>query len=116
MEKHNELTWFDNFLAEVKKNPINQTNTNWEENIPESVWEGHFRENYKILETNLDIDRHRWYERSTTVINIDGRFLGMNLVTNIFSESMGVEDIVSEVLFFEMEEVQTVSYREIKTS
>lgn len=107
---------FDELLRELQNANIKQTSMEWEENIPEDIWDNHFRygdleDNFKVVATGLDVDTRRWYETSITVIKIYGRFLGMRWVTNLFSEQMEPQDTNHTPLFFEMEEIQTTSYR-----
>jgi len=100
---------FDELLAKLKEIDSIQKNC-WEENIPENIWDTYFA-NYKEVAHGLNIDTHRWYEISTTVLEIFGRFLGIRHVSNLFSESMSYEDCFVEMEFFEMEEFNTISYR-----
>jgi hypothetical protein len=92
---------------------IIQVSGDWQENIPEDIWKEYF-ENFSFEEVafDLNIDTHRWYETSTTVIRINGIFMGINYITNMFSEAMDYEDCYHHLEFMEMEEFQTVSYRE----
>ena len=64
----------------------------------------------KRVASNLDIDRHRWYETSVDVYEIYGRYLGVRSLSNIYSESSEYEDICWSYWFGEMEAVQSVSY------
>ena len=91
---------------------ITQISGGWEENIPEDIWEQYFENiQYEEVAWDLDVDTHRWYETSTTVIRIDGIFMGINYITNMFSESQEYEDCFHYLEFMEMEEFSTVSYR-----
>jgi hypothetical protein len=91
---------------------IIQTSSGWKENIPDDIWAKYF-ENLPFEEValDLDVDTHRWYETSTTVIKIGGIFIGINYITNMFSESQNYEDCYHTIEFMEMEEYVTTSYR-----
>ena len=91
---------------------ITQTKGEWEENIPEDIWYEYFEgKNRTVVEEGLDVDTHRWYETSITVIEFGGAFLGIEYITNMFSESQDYEDCYHTIQFYEMEEYQTVSYK-----
>lgn len=87
-----------------------QTSMYWEENVPEDIWNQYFTK-HKVLAEGLDIDKHRWYERSIVVIEIPQGIIGINLVTNMYSESSDIDDIMADLYFFEMEAIPTVTYR-----
>lgn len=62
--------------------------------------------------SNLNIDRHRWYETSTTVYKLeDGTFIGVEAISNVFSENSTVEDCFHCLEFMEMEEVPATTYK-----
>lgn len=90
---------------------ITQTKGDWAKNIPDDIWNSHFRNNFQKIAYNLDVDTHRWYETSTTVIKLPDGLMGINYITNMFSESQDYEDCYHTIEFFEMEEFSTVSYR-----
>ena len=105
MEKFNEL------LEKLNKEKIECTDCGWEENLPEDVWEEYFnKKEYKVVESGLDQDEHRWYCISTTVIKIFGKYLGITHISNLYSESMDAEDCSVDCKFFEMKEKQSVTY------
>lgn len=79
-----------------------------EKNLPIDLF--HELIDSKIVASELDVDKHRWYETSFSVYEIYGRFLGVRSVSNLYSESSSVEDICWTHYFAEMEAVQTVSY------
>lgn len=68
----------------------------------------------KPVATDLDADEHRWYVTSTDVYQVGDSFLGVNGPSMLRSESMGFEDLGYHVTAFEMEQVETVTYREKK--
>ena len=91
---------------------ITQTRGEWEENIPEDIWYEYFEgKNRTAVKEGLDVDTHRWYETSITVIEFGGALLGIEYITNMFSESQDYEDCYHTIQFYEMEEYQTVSYK-----
>jgi len=66
----------------------------------------------KLVESDLDVDKHRWYETSLYVYKLeDGFLLGIRAVSDIFSEMSGLEDIDWDLNFQEMERVQAVTYK-----
>ena len=70
-----------------------------------------FKDKYKTITHNLDIDTHRWYETSISVIEIDNTLIGVRYITNIFSESSDYEDCYVVLNFNEMEKVTIESYK-----
>lgn len=105
MEKFNEL--FE------KLNELNliQHAGDWTDNIPHDIWDEYFQDNYKEIQYGINIDTHRWYETSITVIKIHGGLLGVRYITNMFSESSTIEDCYHTIEFSEMEEMRVTSYR-----
>jgi hypothetical protein len=100
---------FDTLLEKLKSKNIPQTGFEWEENFPEGFLEMNFQ-NCKPITSGLHEDRHRWYSTSWEVLEIDGRYLGINLVDDIFSEQMGISDCDHVLGFCEMFPVQSVTY------
>lgn len=85
--------------------------SDWEESIPEDIWNEYFEGKFKVLQDDLNVCTHRWYETSITVIEIENMgIIGINSVTNVFSEQMTFSDCGETLKFFEMKEVQTISY------
>jgi len=69
----------------------------------------------KKVASGLDVDTHRWYETSTTVYMIgDEWYMGVDEVTNVFSESMGIDDCGVMPVYFEMEAVASITYKPVK--
>ncbi len=105
---------FDELLKILQGLNITQTEGEWSENLSEDIWKKYFvPSKYKIVRTGLDVDSHRWFETSTEVIKIYGRFLGISYITNLFSESMDYEDCNVPIEFFEMKKVQSIGYVKI---
>jgi len=65
----------------------------------------------KLLQENMDVDRHRWYEISTSVYAVGEWFLGLTGVSNVFSETMGFDDCCVDTVACEMQEFASVTYR-----
>ena len=61
--------------------------------------------------TTLDEDEHRWYVIGTVVYKIGNEFFGVCGPTMLKSESMSYSDVGMECEAFEMEEVQSVTYK-----
>ena len=108
------MTKFDELLKELNELKLIQKNMDWKEDIPAKIYDIHFKNNSNVVAEGLDVDTHRWYECSTNVYEIYGKYLGVNSVTNLFSESMDVEDCYAELSFFEMEPVTTITYKQLE--
>lgn len=113
MESIENTKKFNELLVKLKGLNIIQTKGGWAENLPHDIWEQHFKNNFKEVEHYLDVDTHRWHETSITVIEVYGKFLGVRYITNMFSERQDYEDCHVQLEFFEMKQVQTVSYTEV---
>jgi hypothetical protein len=99
-------------IQELNNLKILQVSGDWKESIPEDTWEEYFKNStFEEVAFDFYVDTHRWYETSTTVVRINGIFMGVNYITNIFSESMDYEDCYHHLEFMEMEEYVTTSYR-----
>lgn len=85
----------------------------WEDSLPTEIWEEYFKDKHKELTCGLDVDTHRWYELSTTVVEVDGSLLGIRHITNLFSESSSHSDIGHTITFMEMKEVMVKSYESV---
>lgn len=84
--------------------------SSWDECISEDIWDTYFDNKIETVETDLNIDRHRWYELSTEVISIRDGYIGIRSVTNCYSESSSVGDMYHLLEFFEMEPEITTTY------
>ena len=102
---------FEELLSKLKELDNVQTQSDWAEDIPEDIWNEYFEDNFETVANNIDIDTHRWYEVSTTVLQIFDRFLGVRHISNMFSESSDYEDCYVKLEFDEMEAVQTTTYK-----
>ena len=85
--------------------------SSWDENIPEEIWHEYFECTYNEVAAGLNIDEHRWYELSTTVIRINSGFMGIRSVTKCFSEQSSIDDMCHKLEFYEMEEINVISYK-----
>jgi hypothetical protein len=92
-----------------KLNNLNiiQKNYEFEEDLPEEMLK-YFT---KQLASELDIDKHRWYETSISVWQTNEGLLGVRSITNLYSEQSYYEDISWKLRFFEMKTVRTVTYK-----
>ena len=109
MENFNEL------LEKLNGLKIIQKSMDWGECLPEDIWNEYFKGKYKEIAFGIDVDTHRHYETSITVINIfdEEKLLGIRHITNVFSESSMVEDCYVTILFYEMKEKVITSYEPI---
>jgi hypothetical protein len=101
---------FDDMLKDLQN--IKEGIYDWEDGLPQFIYEKYFDDGFKKVAQGLDVDKHRWYEITTTIIKIYDRFLGIRGVTGLFSESMDIADCGVSLEFFEMREIQTTSYIE----
>ena len=76
----------------------------------ESLTDEKFNELKKVAK-GLEIDKHRWYEVSTTVYKVEDGYVGVRGVTHLYSEGMSYSDCDYLCEASEYEEVQTISYR-----
>ena len=79
----------------------------------DSLTDKQFKE-LKIIPESINVDRHRWYEISTTVYKVEDGYVGIRGISQIYSEYMSDKDCDYLCEASEYEEVQTISYREKK--
>lgn len=108
MRKFNEL------LGILQKLDIIQTSGDWSEDLPEDIWTEWFKGSFKEVAHNLGVSTHRWFETSISVFEIHGGLLGIEYITNMFSESQMYEDCYCKIGFHEMKPIQTVTYVVVK--
>lgn len=65
----------------------------------------------KQLASNIDINRHRWYETATSYFQLEDGILGIEGLSNLYSEYMLASDCDVNCYAFEGEEIKTVSYK-----
>lgn len=79
-----------------------------------------FLEKYgcREVKSGIDVDKHRWYETSIIVYKVKtdegDKFFGVRACTYIFSESSSYDDIMWNMVFFEMVEKQEITYEPLK--
>lgn len=76
----------------------------------DSLTNSQFKE-LKIVPESIDVDRHRWYEVSTTIFKVEDGYVGVRGVTCLYSEGMNYKDCDCLCEASEYEEVPTISYR-----
>lgn len=82
----------------------------YEEDMPEEIYKKYFPDGFKIIAEGLDVDKHRWYELSTTVIDFDGGYIGIKHVSDMKGD-MCIDDVEIECAFIEMEPCNVMTYR-----
>ena len=100
---------FDELLSKLQKMKITQTSC-WEEDIPQEIWSEYFN-NYSEVADRIDVDSHRWYETSITVIEILNGYLGIRHISNMASEESDFESCCVELQFYEMEKIEKPTYQ-----
>ena len=70
------------------------------------------------IANNLNVSKHRWYETSTTVFELqvggETKYLGVNCATGIFSEESSFSDLCCSYSFFEMRKIMKPAFEKIK--
>jgi hypothetical protein len=66
---------------------------------------------YSKVAENIDLDRHRWYELSTSIFKYEENYIGIRGVSNIYSESMAYDDVCYSTEAFEVELIPSVTYK-----
>lgn len=107
-----EKLTFDQLLEKLQNLKILQKSIDWEEDLSEELLE--YFEPSNIVADELDINRHRWYETCVRVYQIGDRFLGINYLSNSYSEHQMVEDCYHHLEFFEMKRKEIISYKYIQ--
>ena len=105
------MSTFKKLIEDLEIVFIPSNNGDWAENLPEDIRLKHFKGDYEVVATGLNVHTHRWYEMSTVVVKIYGKFLGITYVTNIFSETMDHSDCDEMMTIEEYEEFTNISYR-----
>jgi hypothetical protein len=81
----------------------------------ENIWSlCEFEEEFselKLVASNLNVDRYRWYEISTNVYECEDGFVGVSGVSQLYSEMMSYSDCMCECTAVEYESFTTVSYK-----
>lgn len=77
--------------------------------LPEEVNKKYFKDSAPVM-YGIDADERRWYETAIEVYGFSGGHIGVRVVTKLYSESSSIEDISHCLKFYEMEQIQVVSY------
>lgn len=102
---------FDHLLEELQEVKVFDCISRWDDVIPEDIWDKYFKSSgYTVAARELQIDKHRWFDVSTTVVSIFGRFLGIRGISKTYSDSMCPADCGVDFEFFEMKEKKVISY------
>lgn len=88
---------------------IIQRSYDFVEDLPADIAEKYFPAN--SIECELDIDKHRWYETSISVWETDLGLIGVRAITNLYSEMSMYYDMHHRLEFFEMEPIETITYK-----
>lgn len=99
---------FEELLNKLNKAKILQRSYDWQEDLSEDLCKE--LENAEEICSELDVDKHRWYELSTTVLKINNRFLGVEHISELYSKSSEYIDIFHTLKFFEMQEIMSPTY------
>lgn len=65
----------------------------------------------KRVASDLNIERDRWFELATNVYECEDGFVGVNGISEVYSEMMSNSDCECPCTATEYEEFTTVSYR-----
>ena len=95
-------------IEELNSLKIIQKSMDFTEDLDQDILDKYFTNN--CVEELLDVDKHRWYETSIQVYALPDGFLGVRCVTDTQGESVEVPDIFWTLEFFEMRQIETVSY------
>lgn len=67
--------------------------------------------NLKLVASDLNVERDRWFEISTNVYECENGFVGVSGVSQVYSEMMSWSDCMCECTAVEYESFTTVSYK-----
>jgi len=96
-------------VKELNELKILQKEGDWAENLPVGIW-NEIDDKYKEVAYKIDVDTHRHYETAITVIENKNGFIGIEHITNMFSEQQYYEDCYHTMGFYEMGIIQTTTY------
>ena len=94
-------------IEELNSLKIIQKSMDFTEDLDQDILDKYFTNCVKEL---LDVDKHRWYETSIQVYELPDGYLGVQCITDVVGESNSVEDMFWTLRFFEMDQIQVVSY------
>jgi hypothetical protein len=66
--------------------------------------------NLEAVAHDLYVDKHRWFETSTTVYKCEDGYVGVSGISQLYSESMDYEDCYCECVAEEFEPKQVITY------
>ena len=94
---------FDELVKKLNSFKLPQMYLSWDDNIPTKVWDDYFYNGeFSVIATEIDIEKHRWYETSMMVVKIFNRYLGIRHVSKICSDSDNVSDTFYITKYFEV--------------
>lgn len=67
----------------------------------------------KCVKRDINIDRHRWYEVSTSIYKCEDGFVGIRGVSKLYSEMMTFSDCDIHCEINEYKETTTISYTKV---
>ena len=70
--------------------------------------------NLEIVASELYVDKHRWYETSTTVYECEDGFVGVSGISQMYSDYMDYDDCECECFAEEFEPKQVITYVPVK--
>lgn len=70
--------------------------------------------NLEVVASGLYVDKHRWYEISTSVYKCEDGYVGVSGVSQLYSESTEYEDCCCECFAEEFEPKQVITYAPVK--
>lgn len=73
--------------------------------------EDYLEGDYKLVASDLEMDRHRRYETSVSVYKLDDGYIGIWGLSNVYPELGMAEDFDILCEAAEYEEVQIISYK-----
>lgn len=91
---------FDKLLEEINKREVVQEAypDGFVEDIYQILEELHIsHESIKMIGTNSEPDKHRWYELVDYVFEFEGRFMQVSLIDTLYSESSYMSDISHKI-------------------
>lgn len=104
---------FKEFLEKLKESNTDQERGDFLEDLSDDLFELWNKFKPKCVASELDIDKRRWYELSTDVYEVDGKYFGVRGATQMYSESSSWSDLSVTWDVFEMKPVQITTYTNI---
>lgn len=74
---------FKEFLEKLKVSKIDQKSGEFTEDMPDDLYELWETFDPDSVMSELDIEKHRWYEISTNVYEVDGIYFGVRGATQM---------------------------------